>query len=209
VWVQFRDWVSRRIGQDEKCILVAYGGETCDLHGIWKHTQAPRLQLSMPPQFYYFMVPLEVIQNYKGCKFHPIKSKLESLELGCVWKFIMNCNLDSTHDSLVDAKAQTDIVSHKFFQAFIDQTKSIHIIDEIFTWAEQRNMTRLLEPTCPIHDPWFELTNNDAFNWSLPPEDEYTGPAGGGEWGPSSSMLHLACKDIWPRYSWPSFQLIL
>jgi hypothetical protein len=90
VWVQFCDWVSRHVRHDEKCILVAYRGETCDLRWIWKHTQAPRSQLSMPPQFYYFMDPLEVIQNYKGCKFHPTKSKLESLELGCVWKFITN-----------------------------------------------------------------------------------------------------------------------
>jgi hypothetical protein len=100
VWIQFCDWVSRHVHQDEKCVLVAYRGETCDLRWIWKHTQAPRSQLSMPSQFYYFMDPLEVIQHYKGCKFHPTKSKLESLELGCVWKFITNRNLNGAHDSL-------------------------------------------------------------------------------------------------------------
>ncbi len=194
VWVQFCDWVSRHVRQDEKCILVAYRGETCDLRWIWKHTQAPRSQLSMPPQLHYFMNPLEVIQNYKGCKFHPTKSKLESLELGCVWKYITNRNLNGAHDSLVDAKAQTDIVTHKFFQAFIDRAKSIRTIDEIFTRAEQRNMSRLLEPTRPVHDPWFELTTNDDFTWSLSPEDEYLGPSSGGVWGPSSAMLQLARK---------------
>jgi len=38
------------------------------------------------------------------------------LELGAVWKFITGQNLNGAHDSLIDAKAKTDIVIHNFFK---------------------------------------------------------------------------------------------
>jgi hypothetical protein len=63
-----------------------------------------------------------VIQRYKGCKLHPSKSKLESLELGCVYKFITGSNLNGAHDSLVDVQAQTTIVTSPHFQAYINKT---------------------------------------------------------------------------------------
>jgi hypothetical protein len=87
VWGYFCNWISEHVRADEKCILAAYRGETCDMRWIWKHTQAPRSQLCIPEQIKYFMDPLEVINTYKSCPYHPTKSKLESLELGCVWKF--------------------------------------------------------------------------------------------------------------------------
>ena len=80
VWTHFCDWIARHVGPDEKCILIAYRGETCDMRWIWKHTQAPRSQLCIPPQIVYFMDPLEVINNYTTCPYHPKRSKLESLE---------------------------------------------------------------------------------------------------------------------------------
>jgi hypothetical protein len=157
VWGYFCNWISEHVGANEKCILAAYRGETCDMRWIWKHTQAPRSQLRIPEQIKYFMDPLEVINSYKTCPYHPAKSKLESLELGCVWKYNTGNNLNGAHDSLVDAKAQTDIIIHKHFQSFIDRTKSFRLVADIFSRAEQREMVKKMEPLRGVHDPWFEV----------------------------------------------------
>lgn len=65
------------------------------------------------------------------------KSKLELLELGCVWKFISSENPNGAHNSLVDAKAQTDNVTSKFFMDFITFGKLICSINNIFIKIKQ------------------------------------------------------------------------
>jgi hypothetical protein len=162
---------------------------------IWKHTQAPGSQLCIPDQIKYFMDPLEVIHVYSSCPYHPSKSKLESLELGCVWKFITGRNLNGAHDSLVDAKAQTDIITaHKHFQKVIDRTKSIRLVSDIFSRSKQREMTKKLEPLRGVHERWFEIVEGDGFSWSPPERESYTGPFGSRACGPSNSILQVARK---------------
>ena len=80
-------------------------------------TQAPRSQLSLPNAYKYFIDPLHVtIRYYKGCKLHPSKSKLDSLELGCVWKHLnVGHNLNGAYDSLVDVKAQSNVLLRPSF----------------------------------------------------------------------------------------------
>ena len=92
-------------------ILVTYHGESCDLQWIWKLAQAPRSTISLHPQVKYFLAPYKVISDYKTCPFHPSKSRLEKLELGAVWKHLMGQNLNGAHNSLVDVRSQTDIVT--------------------------------------------------------------------------------------------------
>jgi hypothetical protein len=138
------------------------------------------------------MDPLEVINTYKSCPYHPTKSKLESLELGCVWKFNTGNNLNGAHDSLVDAKAQTDIIIHKHFPNDIDRTKSIRLVTDIFSQAEQREMVTKMEPLRGVHKPWFEVVEGDGFSWTPPEDDCFTGAFGGGACGPSSSILQIA-----------------
>ena len=111
---------------DEFIVLVAWNRETCDLKWLWKLTQMPISQLSLPNAFKYFIDPLRVIINYKGCKLYPSKSKLDSLELGCIWKHINDGqNLNGAHNSLVDVKAQSDVLIHPSFVPYIDQKASI------------------------------------------------------------------------------------
>lgn len=192
VWAQFCAWIHRHVSPDEKCILCAYRGETCDLRWLWKHTQAPRSQLTIPSSIVYFMDPLEVIQSYKSCKLHPSKSKLDSLELGCVYKYITGENLNGMHNSLVDVRAQTEIITHPSFLSQIDRTKSIRLVCDIFSRAEQRDMTQRLEPLRPPHHPWVEIKAGDGFTHHIQRSDMYTGPEGGGNAGPSSAVLQLA-----------------
>ena len=55
--------------------MIAYNGETCDLKWIWRLTQAPGLPYVMPKNLKYFIDPLRVIKNYKGCKLNPVREK--------------------------------------------------------------------------------------------------------------------------------------
>ena len=48
----------------------------------------------------------KVISYYKGCLLNSSKSKIDSDELGGVWKYIHNKNLNGAHDSKIDVQAQ-------------------------------------------------------------------------------------------------------
>jgi hypothetical protein len=93
----------------------------------------------------FFLDPKKVIEEYKRCPLHKSRSKLESNELGCVWKYIYGQNLNGAHDALEDAKAQTDIVSSKYFVDYINCRKSIRFIEDIFSRADQRDMAKELD----------------------------------------------------------------
>lgn len=80
-----------------------------------------------------------------------------------MWQYISNHDLNGSHDSVVDVKAQTDIVIHKIFQGFSDRKESICLVDSIFGQAEQQDMAKLLEPLKPGHEPLFELVEGDDF----------------------------------------------
>ena len=125
------------------------------------------------------MDPLRVIKHYSGCKLNPKHSKLDSLKLGVVWKFIKNVNLSGAHDSLVDAKAQSDIILHPSFAPYLNKTQSIVPIDEIFTETEVREMKKKMEPNHPVHDPWVEITEDADIKWEPTRTDSYTGSEGG------------------------------
>jgi hypothetical protein len=47
------------------------------------------------------------------------------IELGCVWKYIIGCNLNCMHDFVMDAIAQMDIVTSNYFLDFIDRSNAI------------------------------------------------------------------------------------
>ena len=88
------------------------------------------------------MDPLKAIQHFTGCLLHPNSSKLDSLELGVVWKYIMKSNLNGAHDGLVDAKAQLDIILHPSFVPYPNKGVSIHLITDILTKAQTREQQK-------------------------------------------------------------------
>lgn len=190
VWHRFCEWIRTTVARDEVIVLVAYNGATCDLKWLWRMTQAPRSQLCLPANIKYFIDPLRVIKNYKGCKLNPAKSKLDSLELGCVWKHLHN----GAHDSLVDVRAQSDVILHPSFIPYIDRSFSIQTIDLIFTATQQNAWKKDMEPLRPVHDPWIELSEEADVTWSPRAEDTYTGVSGGGLAAPTSGMSETARK---------------
>ena len=94
----------------------------------------------------YFMDHLKVIRHFTGCLLHPNSLKLDSLELGVVWKYIMKSNLNGAHNSLVDAKAQSDIILHPSFVPYLNKGVSIQLITDIFTKAQTREWKKDMEP---------------------------------------------------------------
>ena len=193
VWAQFCTWIDDILFPGEVIVVVAYNGETCDLKWLWTLTQAPDSPFDLPDSFEYFLDPYRVISKMKTCKLHQEKSKLDSLSLGVVWKYINDGkNLNGAHDSLVDVKAQTDILVHPFFVPFIDRSASIKLISEIFTKTQQNHMRKNMEPTRPVHRPWQEIDGSKDVTWTPSRNDSYDGPSGGPNAGPSLKMKSVA-----------------
>lgn len=188
VWSQFLAWIESNTERDDIIILVAYNGEKCDLKWIWRLTQAPGSPYTMPSKIKYFIDPYSVMMHYSSCKLNKSKSKLDSYELGVVWQYLKNENLNGAHDSLVDTKAQTDIFIHEYFVPFINRVASVKKIADIFTATQQNEWRKLMEPTRPVHKPWVEITKDNNITWEPARADKYTGPAGGGNAGPSQKM---------------------
>ena len=104
-------WFYREVNTSETVVLVAWNGETCDLKWLWKITQAPGSNCSLPQQIKFFIDPFREVGYFKTCPINKTKSKIKSYDVGSVWKFILNANLNGAHDSLIDAKAQTTSLS--------------------------------------------------------------------------------------------------
>ena len=130
----------------------------------------------------YFLDPLKVIRHFKGCKFNPQHSKLDSLELGMVWKHMNGgeVNLNGAHDSLINVKAQSDIIVHPSFVPYLNKSASIDDITEIFSKTEIREWKKEMEPLGPVHSPWKEIDVDNDIKWSPGPDDTYSSASGGG-----------------------------
>ena len=67
VWAKFEDWISRKVAEDEKVILVAWHGGSCDLKWLWHLTQAPGTSLHLPEKIAFFLDPESVIRTKASC----------------------------------------------------------------------------------------------------------------------------------------------
>ena len=79
-----------------------------------------------------------------------------------MWQYIKNANINGAHDSLVDTKAQTDILIHKYFVPFINRAKSIKMVEDIFAKSEQVKWKKEMEHLHEVHTPWKEKTVGDS-----------------------------------------------
>jgi hypothetical protein len=84
-----------------------------------------------------------------------MKSKTRGHALGVMWSFINygQC-LENAHDSMVDAKAQCDVLTDARFVPFINHFNSIQLITEMFSKTQQNVWRKEIEPSCPVHAPW-------------------------------------------------------
>ena len=100
------------------------------------------------------MDPLQIIRHHVGCLFNPKKSKLLSLSLGSVYQFIHKKDLAGAHNSLVDARAQTDVVLHPYFKGYWDKKHSVRLIDDMWKKKTVRNANQKDEANWPVPESW-------------------------------------------------------
>ena len=192
VWADFVSWFNDLSREFGAVILVAWNGENCDLKWLWKICQSPNSPCQFPDKLQYFMDPWQVVKHYTSCPINPSKSKLESLSLGSVYKFLFEHDLDDAHDSLVDCRAQRQIVLHEHFVPFINRKQSIQPIAQIFKAKDIAQWKRQMEPVRPVHDPWIELVDGVDVSWEPDFNDRYTGPRGGPPAGPTQFVMNEA-----------------
>ena len=197
VWGQFETWIKESVLGDEVVILVAYNGETCDMKWLWSLTQAPRSPHNMPEAIQFFMDPLKVVRNYKRHPLHKaqLDGSLASLELGCVWTYLHGSNFNGAHDSLVDAKAQADVIVHQKFIPFIDRSKSVQEVSEIFSKTQRSEWRKKMEPDQPVHKPWMELDGENDFTWMPDRRSNYESSNGGPPARPSTRICQVAREN--------------
>ena len=110
-------------------------------------TQSPDTIHKMPTKLRWFLDPHKVIKKYASCKVNPKKCGLQSLSLGSVWSHLNDgATLEGAHDSLVDARTQSDVLFHPHLVSFVDRKKSIVTIDEVFGKNQIRELKKELEP---------------------------------------------------------------
>ncbi|GFH50228.1 hypothetical protein CTEN210_06704 [Chaetoceros tenuissimus] len=120
--------------------------------------------------------------------------RIESYELGSVWTYLKKTNLNGAHNSLVDAKAQTDIVISSQFMPYLERKRSYRSISNIWSATEQSEMKKKLESIREVHEPWTEL-EPDSNTWTPPRRNQYDGPNGGGVRGPSTYITNIMYRQ--------------
>ncbi len=77
---------------------------------------------------------------------------MQGLALGVVWSYIHGglCP-ENAHDSIVDAKAQTDVLIDARFVPFINRSNSIQLISEMCSKTQQNKWRKGTEPSRPVH----------------------------------------------------------
>jgi hypothetical protein len=193
VWENFVAWFNDLSREFAAVILVAWNGETCDLKWLWKICQSPNSPCQLPSKLQYFMDPYKVIKHYTSCRINPTKSKIDSLSLGSIYKYLFDGeDIEGAHNSLNDCNAQTSIMFHEYFVPFVNRTQSIDHIDKIFKLKDIAEWKRNMEPIRPVHDPWKELIGDFNVQWEPAWTDHYEGPYGGPKAGPTQHIMNVA-----------------
>ena len=182
VWHDLLEYFARLLEGGKKGIILAWGGKACDVEWMFRITEETHLGiLKMPDNVPYFCDPRHVINHYKGCKL-----RMEGmLGLGCaeMWCHIKNNDrLPGAHSSIVDARAQQDIVSDDRFMKFLDKPESVVTVDSV--WAAKRKKRTLQDAELkrPLPLGW---TEDDA-TWQIPVRNCYEHSQGGAPHGPST-----------------------
>ncbi len=195
IWKDFCTFVDAFIHSNEVDILLTYNDEMCHLKWLWKLINISNSSMSMPSKYKFFLDPLKVLKHYKSCPLHPSKTKLESWNLQSIYKYITGTDLIVAHNSINDCK-ETAIIGSGMFYSFVDKTKSIFIIDYMFSKHEQSKMKKWLEPAKPVYEPLIELNNyDDPSKWELNWNESYFGPEGGPKCRPSNAMQNAVCTS--------------
>jgi hypothetical protein len=98
-------------------------------------------------------------------------------------------SLPYAHNSLVDAKAQLDIILDSKFVKFVDKPKSIKLIEDVLTKKQENQMEQANELQRKVPPGWRE---DDSVIWKPSYSQSYAGRDGGAVYGPSSASQQAA-----------------
>ena len=188
VWPRFVSYIESKLdGGSKKGVMVAWGGKSCDCEWLFRITEVWHPEtLHMPAGLDYFMDPSGVMKNYTSCRLHNSHTSLEGYGLEMTWCYIKGeTELPHAHSSLVDCKAQTDVVLDARFLPFIDRYTSIIPMDEVWVAKRAKAIRQQKELSRQVPPGW---TEDNTTTWTPPRNMQYTGPAGGGECGPSTKI---------------------
>jgi hypothetical protein len=182
VWHDLLEYFHRLLEGGKKGIILAWGGKACDVEWMFRITEETHLGiLKMPDNVPYFCDPRHVINHYKGCKLRTEGM----LGLGCaeMWCHITNNDkLDGAHSSIVDARAQQEIVSDDRFMQFLDKPESIVSMDSVWEAKRKKRILQDAELKRPLPKGWTE----DDTRWEIPYRISYENAQGGAPHGPST-----------------------
>jgi hypothetical protein len=100
-----------------------------------------------------------------------------------MWCHITNNDrLDGAHSSIVDARAQQEIVSDDCFLQFLDKPESIVSIDSVWEAKRKKRILQDAELKRPLPKGWTE----DDTTWEIPYRISYENAQGGAPHGPST-----------------------
>jgi hypothetical protein len=122
-----------------------------------------------------------------SCGLNKTKTKMQDLALGVVTSCIQGGQcLENAHDSVVDTKAQTDVLIYARFVPFKNRSNSIQLISKMFSKTQQNEWRKEMEHCHPVHAPWVDLIHdNIQLQWEPPPMHQYDGPHRGPCAGPT------------------------
>jgi hypothetical protein len=158
VWPLFVQFINQQLENDKVGILAAWNGKSSDLKWLFRITEETHHnQLSMPTGIKNFMDPMMVIRHYKSCKLNMKHATINSYALASVWMFVKEKDdLPNAHDSLVDAKAQMDVVVDSRFTPFINKSQSIVLWDDVWMAKKKTAAASRDELTRATPDGWHD-----------------------------------------------------
>lgn len=193
VWPEFVSFIEDNIPESYVGLLVAWNGQACDLQWIYRLTKTKEYNLDLPERVDHFMDPYRVIKHYKGCELNPNKSKLSSLALSEVYEHVKGVPLTNAHDSLYDSRAQLEVILHRDYIDYLNKSKSVIELADI--WNHKINSAAKVasEPTRPVVNPW--KADNEETHWKPPTNVLYDeARSGGPPSGPSQRAVD-ACRE--------------
>ena len=155
VWPRFCQFVERHINGEQVLMMLAWSGEGSDCSKIFHLTEVSqwRAQLDMPRGVKYFCDPKIAISDYKSCLLHEKKRGIEKpvgYGLGTVYHVAYGEPLDGAHDSMVDTLAQVRICKDPRVKDFIDKSKSVKLMEDVWKGKKKRKAEVEAEPTRPV-----------------------------------------------------------
>jgi hypothetical protein len=182
VWHDLLQHFERLLEGGKKGIVLAWGGKACNVEWMFRTTEDTHLGiLKMPDNVPCFCDPKNAINHCKSCK---LLSEA-MLGYGCaeMWCHITNNDrLEGAHSSIVDARAQQDIVSDDRFMKHLDKPESVVTTDSIWAAKRKKRMLQDAELKRPLPKGWTE----DDMTWEIPRRISYDNSEGGAPHGPSA-----------------------